>query len=128
MNCVCQIEINNDDYCRVEVLRRSEPVARKEHRCHECGRTIRVGEKYVREATVCEGALGDEVFCADCESLQGLVCGRLYGGLREAIFEAVRWGGIEPTAPAIRALTPAARDWLCDMIEATWKEESDVKS
>jgi len=124
MGCGCQIEVN-DDYCRVELLRRSEPVARKEHRCTECGRKIRVGEKYIREATICEGDIDDEVSCSDCESLQSLVCGRIYRGLREAIFEEVRWCGIEPTAPAIRALTPAAREWLCDLIEATWEGDDE---
>jgi hypothetical protein len=64
MSCECQIEIS-DDYQHTEVLSRSEPVARKEHKCTECGRTILVGERYVREATICEGYHGEEVFCAD---------------------------------------------------------------
>lgn len=57
------------------VLRQSEPVARKPHRCWLCSRVIDAGEKYVRAVWIDDDAgFCDLAQCAHCLALY-----RLYG-------------------------------------------------
>lgn len=125
MTCGCLIDFADCGYDRVDVLRRTEPVARVAHQCDECDRIIEPGERYAREATISGGEFREWVFCADCDSLQEFICGRLYGGLREQIAEAINCDDIDPSHPAIRALTPSAREWVCDLIEEAWGEDDN---
>lgn len=52
-----------DAYCVVK------PIARKEHRCGECGRTILVGEPYERHSMVFEGTASHHAVCTHCAVL-----------------------------------------------------------
>lgn len=49
------------------VYRASRPVARKEHRCEECGRTIPKGERYFYAFGVTDGYGCSFYYCAHCE-------------------------------------------------------------
>jgi len=40
--------------------------ASKEHKCSDCGGTIRIGERYEYSAMKCDGDLSTEKRCADC--------------------------------------------------------------
>lgn len=70
-------------------------VARKEHRCEECGRKIAPGEKYDRHAGKWEGDFFTNVACAHCAVLRRMVndvddyyyeC--YFGGLGEWVSES----------------------------------------
>lgn len=43
--------------------------ARKEHRCTDCARTIRVGESYVADTWLFEGSVDTTKGCADCAAI-----------------------------------------------------------
>ena len=55
---------NNGKFTEFQSL--TKPKARKEHRCTDCGGTIRIGEQYEYYADKCDGVLGVEKRCADC--------------------------------------------------------------
>lgn len=72
--------------------------ARKEHRCEECSRTIRVGERYLYAFGVWDGYPSSTYTCSHCHEIQrwvstNLPCFCWYSGTmisdaREAIQEA----------------------------------------
>jgi hypothetical protein len=60
----------SDCYCDFDgvstVYRASEPVARKPHRCDECGRTIQPGERYESVFHITDGDAGTHHTCPHC--------------------------------------------------------------
>lgn len=68
-----------DDAPYPEVYNESQPVARREHLCDECGRVIRCGERYRLVRGKCEGAWSMVKECAHCEAV-GAVMNVLCGG------------------------------------------------
>lgn len=85
-----------DDGEQVEVLSTAKPVARKEHKCMECRRVIRPGEKYMVERYVFEGSLSYHKTCSHCqivrEWLLAECSGFVYTMIREDIEEHVMNG------------------------------------
>ena len=75
----------------VTVLRESTPMARKEHRCDECGRGICVGERYLNEGILWQGEKNTHKTCAHCQQVRSWLlteCGGwVFSGLREDINE-----------------------------------------
>jgi len=75
----------------VTVLLARHQKANKDHRCAECFRTIRKGEKYLNERYVWEGSATTHKTCKHCQVvrdwLQGECGGFLYGGIEEDICE-----------------------------------------
>lgn len=117
-NCACLIDAS--DFEPVKSIHKETRRARVACWCNECRRMIVPGELYIREVVISDGSFDTLKRCLDCESLQSLICGRIFNGLREAIEDEARFGGIDPSHPAIRDMTPAAREWVCDLIEAEW--------
>lgn len=52
-----------------DVYNETHPVARKEHHCCECRRTIRVGERYYRMEGAYDGKWSTYKVCQHCDSL-----------------------------------------------------------
>lgn len=77
-------------------LSRSEPVARKPHKCTECRREIRVGEKYLREGLLFDGRKSTVKTCEHCQVVRSWLsdeCGGwMYEGVEEDITEHAREG------------------------------------
>jgi hypothetical protein len=67
--CFC---VENDGATEFSAVTR--PMARKLHRCEECGRTIGVGERYVRHVAKWEGEINTTVFCAECHAWAMALC------------------------------------------------------
>lgn len=71
-----------------------KPIARKEHKCGECRRTILAGEPYERHSMVYEGTASDHAICSHCAVLStwiGIQCGgTVTGELIEDIEEHAR--------------------------------------
>lgn len=78
---------------RVTMIAEGERTARKEHRCSECRRKIRVGERYLSERYVFDGDFHHHKTCAHCQVvrawLQDECGGWLYGAIEEDIVEHV---------------------------------------
>ena len=83
MDCYC-------DYEQPSFYDKHKPVARKEHRCCECGRVIRKGEEYERVTGMWDGYIDTFKTCQYCVSLRDAFnemkcfCWA-HGGLREAV-------------------------------------------
>lgn len=75
----------------VQLIRSGDPVAKKEHKCAECFRLIRAGEKYHTDTYYFDGGLTHHKTCAHCmvvrDWLQSECGGFLYGGVEEDIRE-----------------------------------------
>jgi hypothetical protein len=80
----------------VTMLSTADPVARKEHKCRECFRTIQAGERYHVDRFVFEGRLEAHKVCSHCmvarEWLSTECGGWLFGGVEEDIREHVHNG------------------------------------
>lgn len=90
--------------CRVEeaepwtVWARTKPVARKEHICCECGRTIRAGEPYNRGTGLFDARWSSFAWCRHCEAA-GVWMQRTCGGyLAEGLLEELDEHWYEDTA------------------------------
>lgn len=76
---------------RSTVLGESHPIARKQHKCFECARTIEPGETYLAESLLFEGEFSAHKTCSHCEVARAWLAaecgGWLYGGVEEDIRE-----------------------------------------
>jgi hypothetical protein len=64
--------------------------------------------------------------CADCLSLRDNMCGDFYWGMiREMIEEAVFECDGKIPEKCVARLRPAAREWVCGLIEKVWEGETD---
>ena len=62
----------NDCFCDYEMpilFVERHPIAKKTHKCCECGGNIKPGEKYYRATGVWDGELSSFKICPDCEGL-----------------------------------------------------------
>jgi len=106
----------------------TNPIARVEHTCDECGGTINPGDHYERSV----GKWGDDfntfTTCPVClEVRNAFFCGGYYYGM---IWEdlCLHLRELDGTVPdCIADMTPAARDKVCEQIEDIWAytEEDD---
>lgn len=75
----------------VTMLSAADPVARKTHKCRECGRTIEPGERYHVDRFLWEGSLDTHKTCGHCmvarQWLQDECGGYLFGAVEEDIRE-----------------------------------------
>lgn len=82
--------LDDGDGC-VTPLSEADPVARKAHKCKECGREIAAGERYHVDRFVWEGDLHTHKTCAHCmvarEWLRDECGGFLFGAVEEDLRE-----------------------------------------
>lgn len=89
MHCSC-------DYESPAVYQATTPVARKAHRCYECGSEIKPGERYERVWGVWEGEPGTYKTCARCLDLREWVTAHVpctcweHGNIIENAIETAR--------------------------------------
>src|SRR5574341_1066459 len=89
--CACDYDVS-DFYSS------ASRVARKAHRCYECGRTIQIGERYLYASGKCEGAMWSAHTCVQCLAVVEWIrahvpcfCwahGGLYENLQDMIWDA----------------------------------------
>lgn len=90
---MCMVE---DSDGRTTVLGEAQRKARKEHRCSECARVIRLGETYLDERLTFDGTAKTVKTCAHCQVARdwlGAECGGwLYTAVEEDITEHAQSG------------------------------------
>lgn len=98
-------------------------VARKEHKCTECGRIINKGEKYNYVAGKWEDEFNVFKTCNDCISLLSVFfCeGYNFGSIWDDFREHVNCCDAKIDSSYIVKLTPAARKKACNIIEKYWE-------
>jgi hypothetical protein len=65
-DCFC--DYDPPAFCRIKVVQ-----ARKEHKCRECYRTIKVGETYETASGMWDGSLGRFKTCSHCLEIRRFV-------------------------------------------------------
>lgn len=71
----------------VNIIRESDPTARKEHKCCECGRTIKIGEEYHYEFGVLAGDKCTYKTCSGCMNGRNWLYEICHGWVYEAVKE-----------------------------------------
>lgn len=122
MECSCEIDVDAEYGGGFE--NRQNITARKQHKCHECYRVIEPGEKYETASGVYDGSFYHHKTCSDCLSLRDQVFtnGWWYGQIWDDFFSNI---GCSISEICIAALTPAAREKVCEHIEECWLDEDD---
>jgi len=93
------------------VYNTTHPVARKEHRCEECGETIGKGQKYELYKSLFDGRWSTTRTCLSCAEIrnhfacgQSYYIGQLWEDLEQNFFPDMKAGG-----PCFTGLSPEAR-------------------
>lgn len=79
-----------DDSERVTSINDEHRRARKECKCRECGRVIRVGERYHYEFYIFDGARSSHRTCAHCDVVREWLLRECGGFIYEAVEEDIR--------------------------------------
>ena len=123
--CTCNIDVDLDYGCIVDVIEDTRPVAKKEHKCNECSVIIEPGQKYSYEKYVLNGGITVHRMCLDCLSIrENLFCWFMYENLWQEIHEHLSNYGIFDGS-CIDELKPRGRDMVCDVIEEYWENEDE---
>lgn len=102
---MCRVDGEPADFYRV-----MKPIARREHKCGECGRTILSGERYERHTFGSEGTASGHCICSHCAVLSewlliecgGSIVGELIVDIEEHATEYER-GDLAQLAACARA-------------------------
>lgn len=120
MECSCEIICDIDE--SVVVLFDKIVKSRKQHKCHECYRIIEKGEKYRSEKYVFEGKIDKHNTCLDCNSIrEQFFSSFFYGDIRDMVCDFVAEVDGEIPEKCILKLTPDARDFVLELMEARWE-------
>lgn len=102
MECGC-----DGDYCEYDgemasVFEKTTRIARKEHRCDECRRTIRKGERYQYFSVLWEGGWDHYKTCKQCAEIARDYLNNCYhlGMLRDAIWDCL---GVDIVTGAVQS-------------------------
>lgn len=104
----------------VEFFYEREQVARKQHKCEECGEIIPVGATYKRIGGKCEGYMWHEKACALCVEINKVFsCGNgtVWGNFWEDMWDYVL-PGLTVHSPCFNKLSMPAR---AKVTEKWWK-------
>jgi hypothetical protein len=85
MDCQCSC---SDDGEFGTLLEDSFRVARKEHKCCECNRDIKIGEEYEYIHGLWDGEFNTFKTCLGCQRLRDDICSSyLYGELHQVVWD-----------------------------------------
>jgi hypothetical protein len=120
-DCGCVYVESDECY---EFVNKTFPKARKQHKCDECGRIIKPGEKYELFKGGFEGRVETNKTCMDCMSVvDSFYCdGRILGDMWGYLEEHIREMDGQISSDCLTDLTPTARERVCEIIERVWRE------
>jgi len=123
--CSC-VYVGDTDDAR-DFYQEESPKARVPHICGECGVTIQPGERYRKCVGKWDGRFETYKMCSVCQEIldaffcDGFFFGQLHDDLRGHILDM----GGEIKGACLAALSPRARETICEMIEEYWEENYD---
>ena len=123
MECSCEINMDSSD--DVADFYASKMVkARKKHHCCECHREILPGEQYELITGCWDDRFERHKTCTDCLSLrnQFFKNGWYFERMWDDFYENI---GCTANESCIAALTPKARENVCDHIERCWMDGNE---
>ena len=119
-NCSCVFV----DLCGAlpQFHRATEPVARKEYHCDECGRAIKPGDKYEYVVGKWEGEMSVHRTCASClEIRNAMFCeGYIYRQLWQDLAEHIACVDGNIGSECFVGMTSGSRDRICDAVQDYW--------
>ena len=126
-DCAC---IYVSEYEAPELYSPRRVIARKQHECAECGRTIQNGEKYEYLFAIWDKKPSVYKTCIDCLSIRNVMfCdGFMHRSMMNDLQEHIEYIDGEIESDCLTELTPRARARVCDIIEEYWDkypEEDD---
>lgn len=91
----------------------TKPVARVEHRCCECRRTIRAGEVYRRTQGLCDGRFETYKTCRHCEAMSAFMAEMCGGHPMTELLEELEehWHEGYASIPFGRLIAQMRRKW-----------------
>lgn len=124
MNCSC-VYMNTDDLGAV-FLEELTPIARKQHICFECGRTIQKGEKYELARGLWDGNFLTFKTCLDCLSVrQEFFCaGYIYGEVWDNLRTHIDYTDGEVSSDCLLKLPEKARWKVMNIIDECFERGS----
>lgn len=123
MECSCTVANYGGDYYH-EMINVRIPVARKQHECVECRKTIEPGEKYEYLVQVYGGDFQTYKTCLDCRQVvdiffsDGGTFGRVWPDLRQSIIDSEG----EIPEDCIKKLSPVNLEKVCAIIEECYED------
>ena len=108
---MCMVDGADDG--EYEHLSEGSPVARKPHRCDDCGRTIRPGERYHWSRWAVEGSVVQETQCRHCRAAASWLTDRCGGWLWPAVGEDLfeHWDAGCDDHELLRLIVGWRKDW-----------------
>ena len=122
MECACEVEVDVDGFS--ESLVNEKRVAKKHHKCDECGRDILHGDTYEYYKGVCEGDFFTNKTCLDCLSIREVFFtgGYYFGLILEDLHEFISETQGQVSEDCVAKLTPKAQERICGDIDEMWQE------
>jgi len=102
---VCRV----DDGDCVDVYEVEYPVARVDHRCGECRRTIMAGEPYERHHIVADGSATTHIVCSHCGVLEAWLLKECGGTVTHELIEDIEEHALEYDRQDLRELAELER-------------------
>lgn len=121
MSCVIDIDY---DYGSCSFFDEKVLLARKEHRCCECGDIINKGDKYEKVVGKWEGDFIEYKTCLVCKEIRDRIfCSFIFTALWEELSEFTN-GGYDMDYNMIDGLSINAIDKIEKYFEKNWRSES----
>jgi len=119
-SCSC-ISIETDGY--PSFINFKIKVAKKLHKCGECHKEIKIGEKYEYVVGTWDGYFSTHKTCHTCLEIRNtFICGGFcFGEILEYLEEHIKDEKGHISEDCLAELTPKTREIICEIIEKYWK-------
>jgi len=122
-SCACvYVDVDCDG---PELYTVTKPRARKPHKCGECGREIKLSEKYENVVGLWGGRFNIHKTCSVCLDIRSVFfCeGWFFGEVLEYLEEHIREMHGHISEDCLAELTAEAREMVSEIIEEYWEEK-----
>ena len=120
MECACDINVDHDG--GPSMYTEKIVKAKQDHRCYECLKDIKSGERYEHVRGMWDGSFSTYKTCLDCVSLRKQFFSTwIYTQLWDDFDNYLDESNGELPEKCIAALTPMAREKVCEKIEMYWE-------